>query len=90
MTEAEIDEKEETIGELIAKKRAAGYDAEFEARLARIWLCPHCQHRTTILGVLIPVGDPDRDMACPLCEREGISPVDTDAPDLSVVAGGKK
>ncbi len=83
------DNREETLGDLIKKKRASGYDPEFEARLARIWLCPHCQHRTTILGVLIPVGDPEH-MACPRCEREGIGPVDTKGPDLSVVAGGKR
>lgn len=79
-----------TLAELIEKKRAAdGYDPEFEATLARIWLCPHCQHRTTILKVLIPVGNPDRDMACPRCGCEGIEPIDN-APEISVIAGGKK
>ena len=84
-----MSDKDETIGKLIAKKRAAGYDPEFEATLARIWLCPHCQHRTTILGVLVPVGDSDRDMACPNCECEGIKIIDNEA-DLFVVSGGKK
>lgn len=79
---------EETIAELIAKKRAAGYDAEFEARLARRWECPHCRHRCTILQVLIPVGG-DGEMACPECKREGISIIKTDVPDLKSVVGGK-
>jgi hypothetical protein len=82
--------KEETIGELIAKKRAAdGYDAKLEALLTKIWLCPYCQRRATILEIVIPVGEPDKAPLCPRCLCEGIEPIDG-KPDLSVVVGGKK
>ena len=81
---------DETLKELIAKKRdAEGYDPEFEALLARQWQCPHCLHRCTILQVLVPIGDPKREMACPKCKCEGIEPLETEAPDLTIIAGGK-
>jgi hypothetical protein len=70
------DEKEETIAELIERRQ--------------IWLCPFCQRRATIIEILIPIDDPSRDVACPRCGCEGITPIDGAAPDLSVVAGGKK
>jgi hypothetical protein len=78
---------DETIEEIIARKRAAGYDAKFEALLARKWRCPHCQHETTILKVVLPLGEPDRDPLCPACEQEGIEPVDP-RPEMTVIAGG--
>jgi hypothetical protein len=81
-----MSDKEETIGELIEKKRAAGYDPEFEARLAKIWLCPNCQRRATILELLFA---PNRGMACPRCLSEEIEPIDGGNPDLSVIVGGK-
>lgn len=79
-----------TIAELIARKRAAGYDAEFEALMARQWLCNKCGHQTTISHVLIPVGDPDKDLTCPACLCDDIHPRDDEPPNLTVVTGGKE
>lgn len=79
---------DETIAELIEKKRAAdGYDPEFEAFLARQWECPSCGHRCTILQVLIPVGS-SKDFICPSCLQEGIGIMK--APSLRAVVGGAK
>lgn len=68
-------EDEPTLAELIARKRAAGPDREFEELLARVWRCPHCQHETTIEFVIIDVGQ-TKDFLCPKCEHDGIGPVD--------------
>lgn len=81
---------EETIEELIERKRAAGYDPEFEALLARPWVCPHCGTHSAILGVGVPVGDPVRGFSCPKCEREGIAPVESASPQLKLLDGGKR
>jgi len=79
----------ETIGELIARKRAAGYDPEFEALLATPWICPHCQRRATILEVVIPLGT-SRGPLCPRCMCEGIAPVEAGSPpQLQLVLGGR-
>jgi hypothetical protein len=62
----------ETIGQLVAKARAVGYDADLEATLAKVWLCPWCQRRATILEVLIPIDSQTGKMVCPRCMCEGI------------------
>jgi len=77
-----------TIEELVRRKRAAGYDPNFEALMAKRWKCPHCGRVATILEVLVPI-DNAGDFACPRCEAEGIEPIEPVAPLLDVVAGGK-
>lgn len=78
---------DETIAELIAKKREAdGYDPEFEARLARQWECPSCKHCCTILEVKIPVGTAG-DFVCPRCSKPGIGLRKTKRP--KIIVGGK-
>lgn len=75
-----------TVAELIAQLRAAGYNPELEALLARKWRCPHCRHECTILELIVPLGT-TRDPLCPACEEEGIDLVE--APQLAVIQGGK-
>jgi hypothetical protein len=76
------------IAALIAAKRKIGYDAKFEAILARRWRCPHCKQFATIDKVELPIGEPDRLPCCAVCGEEGIAPVDTDA-KFGVRDGGK-
>lgn len=77
-----------TIRALIERKRQLGYDAKFETLCARLWLCPHCQRTTTIEGIELPIGDPDRMPRCTACGGEGIAPTDG-KPNLKVRDGGK-
>lgn len=80
-----------TIGELIDRKRSEGYDAEFEAMLARKWRCNICGHETTIRGLEWSVrpGGSLHEMICTSCgSADEIDPVDP-TPELSVIAGGK-
>jgi hypothetical protein len=44
-----------TIADAINAKRAAGYDAAFEALMRQPWYCPNCKAGKTILNVLIPL-----------------------------------
>lgn len=84
-------QREPTIGELIERKRAEGYDAKFEALLARKWRCNICGHETTIRKLEFSVradGSLDQ-MICVSCgSADEIDPVRPD-PDLAVVEGGK-
>jgi hypothetical protein len=77
-----------SIGTLIKRKRALGYDSALEALLARRWHCPHCKQSTTVEEVGIPVGGDARMAKCLMCGEEGIAPVQA-AARLEVREGGK-
>ena len=78
------------VSELIKRKRAQGYDPEFEAFLSKRWKCPHCDHVCTIRQILIPVGEDaaDHDAACPNCFTEGIKEMEIKTPELVLVKIG--
>ncbi len=62
------------ISDAINAKRAAGYDAEFEALMRQPWYCPHCKASKTILNVMIPMpgSGPEATEACSDCGKEGV------------------
>lgn len=80
------DDDDVTPGELIRRKRARGYDAEFEALLARRWLCAACTGTSTVLEHVWINGLP----CCPHCDLPEIDPVEPASPALTVVPGGKR
>lgn len=78
----------DTIDTLIKRRRQLGYDAKFEAILARQWRCPHCKQFATISEIEIPIGDQSRLPRCITCGEEGIAPIDG-KPSLKTRDGGK-
>lgn len=78
----------DTIDNLIKRHRQLGYDAKFEAILARRWRCPHCKQFATISEIEIPIGDQSRLPRCVTCGEEGIAPIDG-KPSLKTRDGGK-
>lgn len=73
---------EPTLADLINCKRASGHDPKFEALMRKPWYCPHCKCSKTILQTAIPVGQPERDLLCSECGREGIKPINGDGDAL--------
>jgi hypothetical protein len=69
---------EPNIADLINVKRASSYDGRFEALLRQQWYCPHCKSSKTILNVMIPHLQPDREPACSDCGKEGVQPSNGD------------
>lgn len=71
---------------LVARSRAAGYNATLEAILARRWQCPHCLQYCTIEGTKISAEETL--LLCTTCGELGVYPVDT-APHLETLDAGK-